>query len=160
MPPRDGTSADDAATERDRQAISALFNTYFFFYDRGDEAGLNLCFTEDAEAQFDIGGPEPVILEGRDAIVRSMAGAAARRLGANHMPSNMRIELDGDRATSDMFAIAHIILGNDQSSRVLVRGLRYLDEIVRTPAGWRISKRIHKALWQYEAPTVRPEVSS
>lgn len=43
---------------------------------------------------------------------------------------------------------------------VMVRGLRYLDRLVRTEGGWRIEHREQEALWQYDVPRVAPHLPS
>jgi hypothetical protein len=40
----------------------------------------------------------------------------------------------------------------------LVRGIRYIDDLVRTDGGWRIARREHRTLWQYDATRVEPHV--
>jgi hypothetical protein len=37
---------------------------------------------------------------------------------------------------------------------MMVRAVRYLDEYVRREDGWRILRRRHLPLWQYDVPTV------
>jgi len=40
--------------------------------------------------------------------------------------------------------------------RIRVRGLRYIDDFVKTPEGWRIRHRVHIPIWQYEVVSVPP----
>ena len=36
--------------------------------------------------------------------------------------------------------------------KVIVRGTRNIDELVRTVSGWRIRRRVHPAVWAFEVP--------
>jgi len=152
---REGAALRDMA---DRLEIREVLERYFFGDDRGDAESLNQCLTVDAEARYDMGGAEPVAVKGRAAIVSAIVDATSQRLGVNHLLSNTRIEVEGDRATADSYAIANVVVGDANAGRVLVRGIQYLDEFVRTDEGWRIKTRIHKALWQYEAPATAPGI--
>lgn len=71
----------------------------------------------------------------------------------SHAPSNQVVTVTGDAATADTLVTCHLV-GAD--GRVQVRGLRYLNDLVRTADGWRISHRQHFVLWQYEARRVEP----
>jgi len=69
--------------------------------------------------------------------------------------ASQTVTVTGDTTTADSFAVAHLIL---EEGPILVRGLRYRDRLVRERSGWRIARREHQALWQYNAESVVPQV--
>jgi len=42
--------------------------------------------------------------------------------------------------------------------KIIVRGLRYRDQVVRLKEGWRISALEHGPLWQFEALATAPSI--
>lgn len=74
-----------------------------------------------------------------------------------HAPANQVITVEGDRAVADTLAVAHIVV---PGRPVSVRGLRYIDDLIRTDHGWRINSRQHLVLWQYDVDRVVPHVPS
>ena len=99
-------------------------------------------FTPDARASYG-GGPW---LDGLDAIIEYIS--PLRSFAASfHFMGNMQIDVDGDRAHATTRSLTHLIA----SDGVLhARALRYRDQLVRTPAGWRINERVHTAQWMWE----------
>jgi hypothetical protein len=99
-------------------------------------------FSADAELDFGTGR-----LRGRNAIHAFYVGFAGAMLGTSHNLSNLRIEVNGDRARSLCRAMAWHWYRPTQSSGEL-RGADllaiggYQDELAREPAGWRITRRI------------------
>jgi hypothetical protein len=78
----------------------------------------------------------------------------------SHAVASQQITLDGGLAHADTFVVAHLVEGAVAGpGAILVRGLRYTDDLVRTEEGWRIAHRRHHSLWQYEAKAVSPDLS-
>ncbi|HPG24622.1 MAG: nuclear transport factor 2 family protein [Spirochaetaceae bacterium] len=72
-----------------------------------------------------------------------------------HMNGNIQIKLDGDRATGKVMCINPQECepkSGEKWGHIFFCGLWYLDEYVRTPAGWRIRKRVEDASYVYNAP--------
>ncbi len=46
--------------------------------------------------------------------------------------------------------------GGGAAGTVISRGLRYKDDWVRTPQGWRIRYRLHTRTWNFETLAVPP----
>ncbi|CAN7645544.1 nuclear transport factor 2 family protein [Phenylobacterium sp. LjRoot219] len=77
------------------------------------------------------------------------------------LPIAVDIQVDGDRASGEIRGVAfNPVRKRDGSRKVLVVGVGYIDEFVRTPAGWRISAMrgieggwdvAHDNTWQFEA---------
>ena len=64
-----------------------------------------------------------------------------------HAISNALIEIDGDRARAQYYVTSPHGLASDDGVRVVWGGGIYTHELVRTPAGWRISKHVCTDVW-------------
>lgn len=63
----------------------------------------------------------------------------------------MMIEIEKDLAKTDTYAIAYLFFGNNKKdNKIIVRGLKYNDKLIKTDEGWQIVYRIHIPLWQSE----------
>jgi 3-phenylpropionate/cinnamic acid dioxygenase small subunit len=72
-----------------------------------------------------------------------------------HFVGNIAIEIDGDRARSETYCIAFHHLparGSKPTDRDYVVGLRYVDDLVRYHAGWRILDRVCVFEWTRTDP--------
>ena len=133
---------DDAALVRD------LVSTYAHAVDDRDIERIVGCFTDDTHVEY--GGGRQVV-DGRDAL-RSFFGGALTEGASTHVMSNVLVEIaaDGDHAHAETQAVAfHAHAGRET---VVIRGLRYSDDCVRTTDGWRIACRVHRPLWECTAP--------
>jgi hypothetical protein len=138
----------------DEAAIRGLVNRYFFGLDRRDGAALASIYTPEGVER---GDGEVVDVE---AHVRALL-RVGRFAFSHHIVGSVGIEVDGDRATGDTYALAFLAVDAKDDDvgdgRIVVRGLRYLDDFVRTPDGWRISRRDGPIpLWQYELASMPP----
>jgi hypothetical protein len=58
-----------------------------------------------------------------------------------HFMGNQVVDLDGDHAARlETYCIAHHFASNEGNPTLIV-GVRYLDDVVRTAAGWRLARR-------------------
>ncbi|CAM4285808.1 hypothetical protein MB901379_01615 [Mycobacterium basiliense] len=64
-----------------------------------------------------------------------------------HMLGNFSVRIHGDIASSRVICFNPMVLGADQE-RVLFCGLWYDDEFVRTPDGWRMTRRVETKTFQ------------
>src|SRR6516225_4235596 len=64
-----------------------------------------------------------------------------------HMLGNFSVRIDGDTASSRVMCFNPMVLAGD-SGQVLFCGLWYDDEFVRTPAGWRMTRRVETKTFQ------------
>jgi SnoaL-like protein len=104
------------------------------------------CFTEDAVVKYDGMDPKsPAELQ------EIFTLNDAVRLQTQHLFLNIVIDLDGDAAKSRSECFyAAVNRGETPEKNVLrVAGLWFEDELVRTPAGWRITNRIAHNRWGY-----------
>ena len=136
----------------DRQELTTLISRYAHAVDARDVAETVACFTDDTHVEFD-GGVE--VVDGRDALARFFDGAfVSPRMGrtgvSTHLMSNVIVTVAGDTAHVETQAVAYH--ASDDRETVIVRGLRYSDDCVRSRDGWLIGRRVHTSIWQYEAP--------
>lgn len=122
----------------DRTRIRELTARYNRCFDDGDAEGFAETFTEDGVMEV-AGGFE---VRGRDGLAQM-----CRRTpyGVVHVTVDATVEVDGDRAVQD---VTIMVLQRpkpdaapDERRTTLERSGRYHDELVRTPDGWRFSRR-------------------
>jgi len=136
----------------DEQAVRNTCMRYWAGFDRSDIDVYLSAFTPDATLS----------LFGGEQVMRPADMAARGELlspfeHSSHAPSSQTIFVDGDIATADTFVVAHLVPRDD--GPIAVRGLRYLDDLVRTDDGWRISHRRHFLLWQYDIKRTEPRLA-
>lgn len=134
--------------------VREVLESYFHSLDAREQDRLAACFTEDAVATHHSGSESEFTLTGNAEIARYFCELMRTFVASNHNASNVVIRIQGSTASADTFAIATVV-GAD---RVRVRGLRYLDELIEVASGWRIRKRTHIPLWQYETQAVKPHL--
>ena len=141
---------------KDRDEIARLIRSYADGVDRRDWALVRSCFSDDAEAQGSrsTGPIEPYL--------------AALRPGVEFFPTTMHfmgnqlVELDGDTAEVETYAVAYHwkgeVAGTDHPENLVV-GVRYLDTVERREEGWRITRRRVAAGLADRPSTRRPDDS-
>ena len=65
-----------------------------------------------------------------------------------HKLGNCLIEVEGDRAYAETYAIAHHVLGQAAEPSDMVMGVRYLDELEDRGSGWKIAHRRMSFEWE------------
>ena len=140
--------------EPDQQLrIRSVIERYFNAVDRRDWELLAACFTEDVAFEFNL---DTVIqVHGREALIERMR-AMPKSAASIHSLASTSILVDGDTASAVTFGTAQVVLDRIDGGRVLVRGLRYDDKLKRVDGAWRIAKRRHLPIWQYETVSVPP----
>ncbi|MGE3620943.1 MAG: nuclear transport factor 2 family protein [Acidimicrobiia bacterium] len=137
----------------DEAAVRRTIEQYFHGIDTRDFALAGACFT--AGATFAQHGGT-LVVEGRDQIQARFAQALAAYAHSTHTPASHRIVVDGDTARAVTLATA--VLAPDTAGgaggTILVRGLEYRDDLVRTTEGWQFARREHRVHWQHETPAL------
>ena len=135
----------------DRLDITDLIYRYARRLDAGEVDGVMSCFTDDAYASYNDGA---TILDG-SAQLREFFEMVVERFRtfsvespSMHIMNNVMVALAGDHAEVASKALAYLLPSPD--GQVTVRGLEYIDEVVRGSDGWKISRRMHKAQFQYQ----------
>jgi ketosteroid isomerase-like protein len=116
----------------DRLAIRDLRYQYAQGLDRRDFDRAVACYAPDAHFQM----PDSEF-HGRDAIRQTVTGLA-RYNTTMHFMGNHLAEINADRATSETYCTAYHFYDRDGAEQQYVMGMRYLDQLVRTPDGWQI----------------------
>lgn len=132
------TDSIEARLQRleDLQAINQLFIDYGEHLDAGDFAAYAQLFAEDGEVLL---GPMGRAA-GRSQIEALMTSNLAAGVGSTfHIVCSPRITVNGDTASSTvMWSVA--TSADDGLARVSMVG-HHLDDLVRTPDGWRFQRR-------------------
>ncbi len=135
-----GIMTIDVQTLADRLEIHDVLIRYSTALDTRDWKLLWSVFSDDAVLDYDEAPP---------ASVAEFAERAQKGIGdlpaTQHTVTNISVELDGDRARSRCYASAMHVRGEERATYLL--GGVYLDELVRTPDGWRISHRNFTSTW-------------
>jgi len=129
----------------DRLEIEDLLTRYCRAIDSLDWELLDTVFVAEAFIDYtSSGGVKGVYPEVRAWLAQVLPGFPVRQ----HLVTNLQIRIDGDRATSR--AYFYNPMGRPQpdgSVKLFFVGGDYVDELVRTEAGWRIAQRIEQQLW-------------
>jgi hypothetical protein len=116
----------------DHEALRALGQRYARAADDRDVDALAALFTPDAVV---VGTRGELDLDGW---LDTMRGPRAFPTSM-HVLGDPLIELDGDTAHLDTYAVVYQLGGEGQTDMTL--GIRYVDDAVRTDAGWAIHRR-------------------
>jgi 3-phenylpropionate/cinnamic acid dioxygenase small subunit len=130
----------------DRLRIQDLLTRYTTAIDGRDWALLDGVFLPDAEIDYRSSGG----IRGRYPEVRAwLERALAPFAVSQHLIANSAVELRGDRARArTMFYNPMGARRPDGSLHLFFIGGYYEDELVRTPAGWRIARRVEQQAWR------------
>ena len=128
----------------DEAAIHEVLVRYATAIDTHQHDLLDDVFTKDATIDYqDTQGPIGSYSE-----IRAFLATAMKRFRIlQHVLSNARIELDGDRARSRTYVRAMHGTKTPKGMKFFEMGGEYVDAWVRTEAGWRISERKLQSLW-------------
>jgi hypothetical protein len=124
----------------DRLEIQDLLTAYSYAIDfhRFDE--LDELFTADATIDFTATGG---IAGGLVEVKQWLADVLGRFGGHQHLVGTTQVRLTGDRATARTICHNPMWLADEQQPPLFV-GLWYLDDLIRTRHGWRISRRVQR----------------
>jgi hypothetical protein len=122
----------------DRFEIHQVLIDYSTAIDQRRFDDLDRVFTEDAYIDYrEMGG-----IDGRFPEVKAWLAQVLPNFPAYaHMLGNFDVRIDGDTASSRTILFNPMVLGGDRN-QILFCGLWYEDEFIRTPAGWRMSRRV------------------
>jgi hypothetical protein len=154
-----GDLADVIQSLADHRSITEVIHRYFFGADQRDYELLLSCYHADARLVVD----GVLVADSRAALRRRYAAGPPRViggegpvLGTTHVAGQISVDEDGDTARTVTLATAYLVVGGDQDRRLIVRGLRYSDRLVRLDDGWKIVDRLLALDWMYE---VTPSVA-
>jgi ketosteroid isomerase-like protein len=155
-------SADGAARLReleDRAAITDIVNRYGEGVRTDDVDLVASCFADDASIDHGHGQLVSGIASIRKYFSGEMDSAASQsvltfdnKVASTPVMSNVVVEVSGDTAHCESMCLAIHVGYRSGQGYILVRGTRNVDDLVRTPEGWRIRRRVHPAIWKFEVP--------
>jgi ketosteroid isomerase-like protein len=138
----------------DRIEIEQLLIRYCYAIDQRDWDAYRAVYTDDAVIDDVSAGPGNSV----DDMVEFLSGALERVVLIQHAISTSLIEIDGDAARARTVCHCPVVLdrGNGDS-QMFFQGLWYVDELVRTPDGWKIARRAERDYFHNMPPDFRFE---
>ena len=127
----------------DRMEIQDLLVRYCYAVDHRDFDDLANVFTADAIIDYSV-----YRVIDSSVLARRMPMFASFQ----HMISTSRIESDGDTAKVKTICHNPMVMPMGEELIVFTCGLWYVDEMVRTADGWRISKRVEESSYMKDMP--------
>ena len=130
----------------DRLEIQQLLVDYSTAIDQRRFDDLDVVFTPDAYIDYRaLGG-----IDGRYPEVKKWLSEVLSTFPVySHMLGNFSVRVEGDTASSRVICFNPMVLpGESPGDKVLFCGLWYDDEFVRTPAGWRMTRRVETKVFQ------------
>jgi len=126
----------------DRIEIDDLLTRYTVAIDTKDYKLLDTCFAEGAHVDYtSSGGIKGSYPEARAWLEKALAPFPM----TVHFISNTTVLITGDTASSKTYVLNPMGFQNsDGSMHIFTVGAYYIDELVRTAAGWRIKQRVEE----------------
>jgi ketosteroid isomerase-like protein len=138
----------------DRLEIEQLLVRYCHAIDRRDWDTYRSVYTEDATIDDVSAGPGNSV----DDMVRFLSRALERVVVIQHAISTSLVKIDGDTAHARTVCHCPVVLERgDGRIEMFFQGLWYVDELVRTPDGWKIAKRAERDYFHNMPPDFRFE---
>jgi hypothetical protein len=135
----------------DRLEIDDLITAYSYAIDFHRFDDLDELFTADATLDFTATGG----IAGPLAEVKAWLGSVLTLFGGHqHLVATSQVILDGDTATARTICHNPMWFEDPAQAPVFV-GLWYLDLLVRTADGWRITSRVQRKGYLHGLPGVR-----
>jgi hypothetical protein len=128
---------------RDRAEIGDLIRRYSFGTDGRDLEMLRSIFADEFVCDY---GPLGTI--GTWEAFQAFAEATLFTFPmTQHVTTTDLIEVDGDRATTTFYGRNALQVPGPDGTRLVRTGARYHQELVRTEAGWRVTRHVCVPLW-------------
>ena len=130
----------------DRQALRELMVRYYRAVDRRDWEALKSVFAPDAHLNYNNGTFDG---QGVERIIEFIKPVARSR-ASMHFMGQQSVELQGDSARMETYGIANGVRARESGGpeRTGGQALRYQDQLVRTPAGWRVKARVMVVIYE------------
>jgi hypothetical protein len=136
---------DTPTDAMDRLDVVDVIHRYALGMDTKQWDMLDDVFVEDAVAEYGLDlGSSHSRAEIKDLVRNAISGLDATQ----HSMSNIIVAVDGDSATANCYLhAAHFLVNHRTGSNTWIVGGTYRYDLVRTPAGWRISHLVFNATW-------------
>jgi len=122
----------------DRTNILETIYCYATGVDTKDWALYRSIFTDEIEVDFSSWDGRPARRIKADEWLAAVKALFPGLDASQHSMTNPRVAIDGDRATCVMYVHAAHFLRNDEGDSEFTIGGYYTDQLVRTPAGWKL----------------------
>jgi hypothetical protein len=145
-------SPEEAA---DRLAIRELVEAYAHCADRRDANGQMALFTADTHFVVYMNAKDPTPsqrLHSRDALAPVFADLNKYDATTHFVGQSTIFTLTADRATGEVYCLAHHITVADGKRRLMLASLRYLDMFVKIDGSWLFRERRLYVDWLEERP--------
>ena len=131
----------------DKAAIRDLMARYARGVDGRDPDLLASTFTSDAYTDYGEWDGK-----GRDNIVNWIMRPSDTNFRSTHFMGDQAIQINGDSAEVETYAVAFGIHYVDGTPSVVMTGLRYVDKMVRQDGQWLVRHRVLHHDWRGNAP--------
>ena len=131
----------------DKAAIRDLMARYARGVDARDPDLLASTFTSDAYTDYGEWDGK-----GRDNIVNWIMRPSDTNFRSTHFMGDQAIQIDGDTAEVETYAVAFGVHYVDDALSVVMTGLRYVDKMVRQDGQWLVQHRVLHHDWRGNAP--------
>jgi SnoaL-like domain len=135
-------------------AVRRHLESYMSAIDRRDFEAVAACFTENAEIRTHVISGD--LQSGEFYRGGAEFAKGVRRLekfkSTTHSLANALIEVNGKTATADCRVTAWLMGAIGGSDRVFLRCVHVIEDLVLMEAGWKICKRLHMPMIQFEVP--------
>ena len=139
----------DVKSMADRFEIQDLLVAYCDAIDTSDWDALDDIFTSDAIIDYTAAGGA----RGDIATTKTyLARALEQFSGGQHMLGLPQIKLNGDTATTRTICFNPMIVMRDGAPHTFFVGIWYVDKLLRTDKGWRISARTEEMSFFHNLP--------
>jgi hypothetical protein len=147
--PRDAAMTLTVQEMSDRFEIQDLIVNYCYAVDNKEFDKLDDVFTPDAIIDYS----EMVGVKGRLPEIKAFLSESLNAVRAfQHAVSTTQYTIEGDTARTRTAVYNPMVLDEEAGERVMVFGLWYLHDYVRTDAGWRISGLYEKPCYSENVP--------
>jgi ketosteroid isomerase-like protein len=134
----------------DRLAIRELVEAYAHCADRRDAKGQMALFTSDTHfvVYMDAKNPKPSQeLQSREALAPVFADLNQYAATMHFVGQSTIFTLERNRATGEVYCMAHHLIVDGDKRRMMVAYLRYLDTFARVDGAWLFAERLLYADW-------------
>lgn len=131
----------------DKHAIERVYIRYCEIVDTKAFDAMDEVFTEDATGDYSQALGPGVISPNRASLIASMhanLGPDSNCGPTHHNVGNFRISVEGDTAHAKVHYYAEHLGQGDFPGELYSMWGQYEDDLVRTPAGWRVKARVYK----------------
>jgi len=127
----------------DRLAIRELVDAYSHCADRRDAKGQMALFTKDTHfvVYMDAKSSTPSMELNRREDLAPVFGDLNKYEATTHFNGQNTVVLDGDRATGELYCIAHHVSSSGGKRTIFVASLRYYDTFVKADGTWLFAER-------------------